>query len=382
MREDVVFNLESGSDSIAQTTSGPGTGMSSSLQEHVEPSEFEYGPDSHAAPSTRPILTATLLLLLLLTGAILLALWSGAEPIDLARALRGEGADAVILRSRLTRVALAAFVGAALGVSGAALQSLVENPLADPFILGLSGGAAIGATAAIALGLGAFGLFGGSLVGLVAFAGAALAALLVFSLGRVSGRLVPERLVLVGVVFNAFASAVILALQSLASPDLLQSMMAWLLGSLGYPPTTTLVLGAVVVTLGVVTLLVRAPALNLLSLGELDAHGLGLDVRRTRAFVFAVCAVLVAAAVSLSGVIGFVGLIVPHLARLAFGADNRVVVLGSALGGAAFLVTADLGTRLLFRVAQTEPPVGVLTALLGAPLFLWLLSRRTRRSES
>lgn len=328
-----------------------------------------------------PLLFASLILSAALLGAIALGLWSGAESIDLLKALRGEGADAFILRSRLVRVSLAALVGAALGVSGAALQALVENPLADPFILGLSGGAAIGATVAIAIGLGGLGLFGGSTVGIFALLGAAGAALVVFSLGQLNGRLVPERLVLVGVVFNAFASAVILALQSLASPHLLQSMMAWLLGSLGYPQPQALALGAVAIGLGSALLIVKAPALNLLSLGELDAHGLGLNVKHSRTLIFAACALLVAAAVSLAGVIGFVGLIVPHLVRLGFGANNRVVIPASALAGAAFLVLADLGTRLLFRVAQTEPPVGVFTALLGAPLFLWLLGRRSRRSE-
>lgn len=321
------------------------------------------------------------LLSLLCVVAIGLALVFGAEPIDLFAALRGEGADGVILRSRLSRVALAAIVGAALGVSGAALQALVENPLADPFILGLSGGAAIGATAAIALGLGSLGLFGGSLVGVCAFAGAVGSTALVFALGRVRGRLVPERLLLVGVIFNAFASAVILAIQSLASPELLQSLFAWLLGSIGYPGAGALAAGALSVGAATLVLTAFAPSLNLLSLGELDAHALGLDVTRTRALVFGCSALLVAAAVSLCGVIGFVGLIVPHLVRLAFGADHRLLVPGSALGGAAFLVVADLGSRLFFRAAHTEPPVGMVTALVGAPLFLHLLLTRTRRAE-
>lgn len=314
-------------------------------------------------------------------AAVLAALVFGAEPIDLSAALRGEGADAVILRSRLTRVALAALVGAALGVSGAALQALVENPLADPFILGLSGGAAIGATGAIALGLGSLGLFGGSLVGVCAFGGALASTALVFALGRVRGRLVPERLLLVGVIFNAFASAVILAIQSFASPDLLQSLLSWLLGSIGYPSAEALTAGAVAVAGASLALTAYAPALNLLSLGELDAHSLGLNVSRTRAIVFGLAALLVATAVSLCGVIGFVGLIVPHLVRLAFGADHRLLVPGAAIGGAAFLVLADLGARLFFRAAQTEPPVGMVTALVGAPLFLHLLLSRTKAGE-
>lgn len=320
-------------------------------------------------------------LLLLLVAAIAMGLAFGSEPIHLANALHGGTTERLILETRLAQVALAALVGAALGLSGTALQALVENPLADPFVLGLSGGAAIGASGAIALGLGALGLFGGSLVGLCAFLGALLATAIVFSLGRVGGRLVPERLLLVGVVFNAFASAVILTIQALAAPDMMQALFAWLLGSIGHVPPEKLAAAALLVSGGGLVLTRHAHALNLLSTGELDAHGLGLDVARTRTIVFAASAALVAAAVSLAGVIGFVGLIVPHLVRLAAGSDHRLVVPGSALAGAAFLVWSDLGARLFFRLAHTLPPVGMVTALIGAPLFLHLLVARTRRSE-
>lgn len=315
----------------------------------------------------------------LLLVAIALGLILGSESIDIGPALRGEGADGIILRTRLPRVLLACIVGAALAVSGASLQALVENPLADPFILGLSGGAAIGATTVIAAGL--THLAGGSLVGFAGFGGALLAAFVVFSLGRVHGRLIPERMLLVGVVFNAFASAAIMAIESLIAPDLLQNVLDWLLGSIGYPTGASLTAAAVVTAVGVGALIGFAPALNLLSLGELDAHGLGVNVARARRLVFLCSALLVAAAVSMTGVVGFVGLIVPHLVRLAFGSDHRLVIPGSALGGAAFLVLADLGSRLIFRFAHSLPPVGMVTALIGAPLFLYLLLRRTRRSE-
>jgi iron complex transport system permease protein len=325
--------------------------------------------------------TALGTLSLLLAGAAAAGVLLGAEPVSLSGAVAGDETARLILASRIGQVMVAALVGAALGLSGTTLQALVENPLADPFVLGLSGGAAVGASVAIALGLGALGHFGGSLVGLASFAGALLATGIVFSLGRVRGRLVPERLLLVGVVFNAFASAIMLAIQSLVSPGTLQSLFSWLLGSIGHAPPETLVPAALLVAVGSAVLVANAPALNLLSLGELDAHGLGLDVTRARLRVFAASALLVAAAVSLAGVVGFVGLIVPHLVRLAFGSDHRVLVPGSLVGGAAFLVLADVGTRLFFRVAQTLPPVGMLTAVVGAPLFLHLLMRRTRRSE-
>jgi iron complex transport system permease protein len=318
---------------------------------------------------------------LLLVVAVALATWLGPQPLDVAAAWRGDPTERLVLSMRLSQVLLAAVVGAALGLSGAALQALVENPLADPFVLGLSGGAAVGSSLAIALGAGLAGLLGRSLVGLSSFAGALVATLVVFSLGRVRGRLVPERLVLVGVVFNAFASAVVLAVQSVAAPGQLQAMLSWLLGSIGHVTPATLAIAALLVGAAAVALVRLAPALNLLSLGELDAHGLGLDVARARAAVFGLSALLVATAVSLAGVIGFVGLIVPHLVRLARGGDHRLLVPATALSGAAFLVASDLGVRLSFRLAHTLPPVGMVTALVGAPLFLHLLRARTRAGE-
>ncbi|MFM2151797.1 MAG: hypothetical protein RL199_232 [Pseudomonadota bacterium] len=324
---------------------------------------------------------AMAMLTLVALAAAVAGVLLGAEPLPPGALFTDEPTMRLILRMRLSQVALAALVGAALGLSGAGLQALVENPLADPFVLGLSGGAAVGATVAIALGLGGVGLFGASVVGVCAFAGALVATAVVFALGRVHGRLVPERLLLVGVVFNAFASAIILAVQSFVSPGTLQSLMTWLLGSIGHVPAGTLALAAAAVA-GAAGLLVRvAPGLNLLSMGEVDAHALGLDVSRTRRVVFVASALLVAAAVSLAGVIGFVGLIVPHLVRMAFGGDHRLVVPASLLAGASFVVASDLGARLFFRVAHTLPPVGMVTALVGSPLFLHLLVRRARRSE-
>lgn len=316
----------------------------------------------------------------ILAGAIVAGVGAGAEPVELSSLFEPGSVGRTVLFMRLSQVLLAAIVGAALGLSGTALQALVENPLADPFVLGLSGGAAVGATFAIALGAGALGWFGRSFVGLSSFVGAVLATMVVFALGRVRGRLVPERLLLVGVVFNAFASAVILAIQSVAAPGELQSMMSWLLGSIGYTDPSTLVVAAAAVLAATGALVSLSPTLNLLSLGELDAHGLGVDVARARAIVFAVSALLVACAVSLAGVIGFVGLIVPHLVRLSTGGDHRTLVPASALAGAAFLVVSDLGARLFFRVGHTLPPVGMVTALVGAPLFLQLLMRRSRRN--
>jgi iron complex transport system permease protein len=223
----------------------------------------------------------------------------GAEPLSPGALFSDEPSMRLILQMRVSQVALAALVGAALGLSGTSLQALVENPLADPFILGLSGGAAVGATLAIALGLGTIGLFGSSFVGACAFGGALVATGVVFALGRVHGRLVPERLLLVGVVFNAFASAIMLAVQSFVSPGTLQSLMSWLLGSIGHVPAGTLALASLAVAGAAALLLRLAPALNLLSMGELDAHALGLDVARVRLVVFVASALLVAAAPAL-----------------------------------------------------------------------------------
>lgn len=314
----------------------------------------------------------------------------GAQPISLSGALAGLEPDrTILLRLRLPRAALAAIVGAALAGAGVALQALLRNPLAEPFVLGVSGGAALGGTLVILAATGAARAFGpaagaiasASPVAAGAIVGAGATALLVFGLGRISGRMVPETALLVGVVFNAFAGGVITVLRLLVPPEQAARLLYWLLGSIGYERPATLATGAAAVALATALLVALSGRLNLLTVGDEEAASLGVEVQRTRIAVFFAASAATGAAVALAGMVGFVGLIVPHLLRRAFGPDHRLLVPGAALFGAAFLVLADALARLAFLPLGTEPPVGAVTAFLGGPFFLWLL-RRTARAEA
>jgi iron complex transport system permease protein len=285
-------------------------------------------------------------------------------------------AAAALLLVRLPRALLAALVGLSLASVGVAFQALLRNPLADPFIMGVSGGAALGGTLALALA-GSGLAFGLALEAPAAFLGALLATGLVYRVGRVGGRVDATTILLVGVVFNAFASAVIMFLKSTLSATKTQEILVWLMGGLGYQTYGALVALAAVALPGVLGLCALGRAMNALSLGDQGARHLGVDVERAKRWVFVLGSLLVGLAVSVSGLVGFVGLIVPHLCRLWLGPDHRLLVPASALAGASFLVLADLAARLLFVPLGTEPPVGVVTAFLGGPFFLILLRRRS-----
>ena len=319
--------------------------------------------------------------------ALALALLLGPQRVSLSAALAGTEPDrAILFGLRVPRALLGALVGAALAAAGVALQALLRNPLADPFVLGVSGGAALGGSFVLA----AAGLVGpatalglvagsGSAVALGAAAGAASATALVFALGRIGGRLVPEAALLVGVVFNAFAAGVITLLKVTVPPEEAARMLYWLTGAFGYASAGALASGAVLVALSLSALVALSGRLNLLSLGDDEASSLGVEVGRARGAVFLAASLATGSAVALAGMVGFVGLIVPHFLRRAFGPDHRLLVPAAALFGAAFLVLADLVARLAFLSFGSEPPVGALTALAGGPFFLWLL-RRTERT--
>jgi len=328
---------------------------------------------------------AVAVLVPLVALALGVGLASGAGSISLAAALRGQEPDATVLfRLRVPRVLLAAEVGAALSVSGVALQALLRNPLADPFVFGLSGGAAIGtALAAVTSGtaLGTAALAAASWAGLLpaqlaAVAGALAAALFVFALGRARGQLDPTRALLIGVVFNSFASALVLSLEAVLQPEQTQAVLLWLSGTLGYEPLPLLAAAGVALSVPAIVLTALAGRLNLLALGDEGAAALGVDVARTRLLAFFAASAAVGISVAFTGLVGFVGLVVPHAVRAVTGPDHRVVLPASALGGAAFLVLADAAARLLFRGLGAEPPVGAVTALVGAPLFVMLLRSR------
>ena len=284
---------------------------------------------------------------------------------------------AMILLARLPRTLLAALVGAALAAVGVAFQALLRNPLADPFIMGVSGGAALGGTLAMVL-LGSGAAANMALEGPAAFLGAAAATFLVYRVGRVAGRVDTITILLVGVVFNAFASAVIMFLKTVVTATKTQEILVWLMGSLGYREYTTILVVAVGIFVGIGVLFAMAGRMNALALGEQGASHLGVNVEQTKLVIFFAASLLVGLAVSVSGLVGFVGLIVPHLTRLILGPDHRLLLPASVLVGSAFLILADLLARLLFVPLATEPPVGVVTAFLGGPLFLLLLRKRHR----
>ena len=328
---------------------------------------------------------AAALLLPLLAAAMAAGLATGAGALSLRDALHGIEPDATVLfRLRLPRVLLAAEVGAALSVAGVALQALLRNPLADPFVFGLSGGAAVGAAVAVAFAgtaVGAAAMSAASFVGLLpaqiaAVAGALTAALFVFALGRSRGQLEPTRALLVGVVFNSFASAVVLSLEVILQPDQTQAVLLWLSGTLGYEAMPLLAGAGVALLAPMLVLLALAGRMNLMALGDEGAAALGVDVQRTRLLAFFAASTAVGIAVAFTGLVGFVGLVVPHAVRLVVGPDHRIVLPASAIGGAAFLVLADALARVLFRGLGAEPPVGAVTAIVGAPLFVMLLRSR------
>lgn len=309
-------------------------------------------------------------------GATLLgAALVGGVRVDFARALdfaRPDNPDFVILfRARLPRVLLGATVGGGLGAAGAALQALLRNPLASPDVIGISGGASVGAIAVLALGAAgpAWALVPGA-----AFA-ASLATLgLIVRLSTVHGRLNPYSLLLVGVITNTIAAAIIMLVTAMVDSLRAQGVMVWLSGTLSQRPYPLVALVVAFTVAPALVLWTQARGLNLLALGEETATQLGIDVAGVRRRSFLAAALLVGASVSVSGVIGFVGLIVPHCLRLALGSDQRLLVPASFLGGAIFLVWADALARTL--LAPTEIPVGVLTALAGGPFFVFLLRRQ------
>jgi len=316
-------------------------------------------------------------------AALLLSLSFGATPLDLGAALRGDpGTDYLVLvHERLPRTFLAAIVGASLSAAGLVFQAILANPLADPFIIGVAGGAAIGGTLAILLPIAAVaGHMGVSLTAFV-FALGAIAMTYRLSRDRV-GRIRTYEVLLIGVVFNAFASAIIMFLKAVVRAEKAQEMLLWLMGTLSSDIRGwgALLATAGITTVALVVLYTITPALNALSLGKEDAASVGVDSNRTTRIVFVAGSLLVAAAVSVAGLIGFVGLIVPHAVRAMIGSDHRVTLPAAALLGATFLVLADLTTRLLFPVFETEAPVGVLTALIGGPLFVYLLKRGNRNA--
>ena len=328
--------------------------------------------------SARPLLGLLALLLL----ALVLAVGIGSVPVSPLESFgavwRGFGgdlespADTIVWRLRLPRALLAALVGAALALAGASFQAIFRNPLADPYLLGAASGAGLGAVSAMVLALPWLRALG---VPLAAFLGALLAVLAVVALARQGGRANPVNLILAGVVVGSSLSA-LTSFVMLAAREQAAGVLAWLLGSFAFAGWAEVGGVSPLVALAFVLAQLSARAFNLLQLGEAQALHLGLPVERFRLLVILAASLATAAAVSVAGVIGFVGLIVPHAVRLAFGPDYRLLVPASALAGAIFLVLADLVARSVLGAG--ELPIGIVTALVGGPFFLYLLRRGGR----
>ena len=318
------------------------------------------------------------LLVAVAAASLLLAVRLGAVPLTLRQVVdgvRGAGDPtnvAIVRRLRLPRAVLAAMVGGSLAASGATFQALLRNPLAEPYILGISGGAAVGAVFAIAVGGAAAS---GGIVAAAALAGALIAIVLVFRIAAVVGRALDTRiLLLAGVVVGAFFNACILLALTFADADAFRSAIFWIMGSFSGATWRGIALLAAAMLPALAVLMALARSLNLLSVGEETAAYLGTRVERTKLLAYGTASLLTAGAVAVSGVIGFVGLVVPHVVRMLWGPDHRFLLPASVLLGAAFVVLADTLART--AAAPTELPVGVVTAFVGVPFFVWLLRRR------
>lgn len=335
-------------------------------------------PLAHHRVSTpvRVVIGLTIILLLLVG----IAMNSGALSVSLRTLLSrpmDNGLWQIWLTIRLPRVLLAVIVGCALACSGVVMQGLFRNPLADPGLLGISSGAALFVAMSIVLPMSlpaVIALYGHMVA---AFAGSVVVSLIVFTLSRFGhGNL--SRLLLAGIAINAICVAIISVLTYISDDQQLRQFSLWMMGSLGQAQWPTLVVAASLIVPACVASFLLSRRLNLLQLGDEDAHYLGVDVRRTQLQLLLLSALLVGAAVAVTGVIGFIGLVIPHLLRMRIGADHRWLLPGSALGGACLLLLADTLARTL--VAPAEMPVGLLTSLLGGPYFLWLILRpRTPR---
>jgi iron complex transport system permease protein len=307
----------------------------------------------------------------------------GPQKISFSKAVSDIGADTdksidykILFQIRLPRIILAAMVGAALACAGVTLQAILRNPLADPYILGISSGAALGVVVAIMCGA-SFSLWAGTSISLFAFIGALVTVWLVWFIGRFAGSTKVTSLLLGGVVVNAFFSAVIMFLTSIAKDQEIRTIAFWLMGNFKDEGTSILLISSISILVGIGVTFYISQKLNVLTLGHVEAKSLGVNAGMVRLIGFAASAFITAVAVSLTGLIGFVGLIVPHGVRIVIGPDHRQLLPVSALVGAIFLVVADTIARSIFPMG--EQPVGVITAIAGGPFFLILLARYSRK---
>jgi iron complex transport system permease protein len=319
-----------------------------------------------------------------LFAAAVISLRMGAYPISIADIVKtlfngmlGRWDDipseyrSIVFRIRLPRILLGILVGASLSTAGSGFQALLRNPLADPYVLGVSSGAALGSIISLILAPHAPGA-----IQAAAFAGAAATIAAVYLLGRRGGQLDSATLLLAGIVAASFLSAVIMFLMTVMSDVGRRGMAFWLMGDLASQPSVNPAWLYLLFIIGAGSIYTTSSDLNLILTGEQEARHLGVNVHRVKLVVYVAASMLTGLAVSVSGAIAYVGLIVPHLMRMMFGSDYRVLIPTSALGGAILIVLADTLARTV--VSPTEVPVGAMTALVGAPVFIYLMRRRVR----
>jgi len=317
-------------------------------------------------PQRKFYVSAVLYFCGLLILSLLIATSLGSEKLSFFDL--NESQKTILFDIRLPRIFLGACVGASLAVAGASLQALLRNPLAEPYLLGVSNGAALGTMLSFVF----FSQFEYARP-VFAFLGAGLATFTVFQMAKSRAGMNVERLVLSGVIVTTFLSSIIVLLTSLLDAAKLRSFTFWLLGDLSQATSNGFYLTLIVAIIGTIVLSSQARALNLMMIGERDAFDFGVEISKVRLIVFATASALVGISVAASGSVGYVGLIVPHIIRLLLGSDNRLVVPLSAVAGAVFVVLADTVARV--AIAPRELPVGAITALIGAPLFIYLLRK-------
>jgi iron complex transport system permease protein len=277
----------------------------------------------------------------------------------------------IVLSIRFPRVIIAALMGMALGASGAVLQGMLRNPLADPYILGLSSGATLMAATGIVSGMVLFGAF---TIPVLAFTGAMITGGIIGVMGWRRGGILPERLLLAGIGVGFLFSAVLMLLMSVSTNEGLRRAVLWMFGDLGMADWSLIPYGLAFIVIGLFIALKRAKALNSLMLGDDLCHSLGFSPRKETTLLFIAVSLLTASSVSLGGMVGFIGLLIPHIMRFFIGSDSRILIPASALGGSMLLVVSDLIGRAVLQ--PVEIPSGIITAMLGAPYFLYLLRRR------
>ena len=285
-------------------------------------------------------------------------------------------AEVIIVQIRLPRVICGALVGAALATAGATYQGIFRNPMADPYVIGASTGASVGSALVIVLGVGV-SLLGVNTLQILAFVGSLTTVLFVYSISRVGSRVPVTTLLLTGIAISLFLNAIVTYMKTIASDRLLHGLTFWLIGSLAPTENWDKVFAIIpFILVGVVVAYLYSRELNIMALGEDQAQHLGVEIEKVKRILLVSGALLTAAAVSISGLIGFVGLIIPHLTRVLIGPDHRVLLPTAAIVGAAFLMICDALSRVV--MGSGEAPVGIITALAGAPFFIYLLRRKRK----